>query len=41
MFYLFCLNTTESSTCKVSDGIVVDRIIGDVDGGSNPTGCVV
>ena len=35
--FLFGLNTTETSRCKVSDGIVVDRIIGDVDGGSKPT----
>jgi hypothetical protein len=39
--FLFGLNTTETSRYKVSDGIVVDRMIRDVEGGSNPANCVV
>jgi hypothetical protein len=34
---LFGLNTTETGGHKVSDGIVVDGIIDNFDGGSNPT----
>ena len=35
--FLFGLNTTETGGHKVSDGIVVDGIIDNFDGGSNPT----